>query len=405
MSRSKEVSPESTKKKRKHDDIPEDEKLEIDINAPEPPSKKAKRLEKKLKKEHKDKDKDKKEEEKNAIHPDRQAIVQTKAHDDPPQRSEYGIWIGNLPWSATKDKLRDFLLQHASITDAQIVRIHMPPPVAKPSDAPFKPQNKGFAYIDFTTQDILDKAVALSETLLGGRRVLIKNAKSFEGRPDKPKSEQPGPKPVGGKPPAQRIFVGNLSFDVTKEDLAEHFSQAGEVDDIHMATFEDTGKCKGFAWVRFTELEAAEAAVRGFVYKKAEGDDSDEDGEQSGQRKKTKAKRHKHHINRLHGRELRTEFAEDATTRYKKRYGRGANAEVVKDRRDPADRGDTAAAEQVAPRPQKSKGRDRDKDQRREDRRKRHDARTVAPGAANANAQRASGAIVEGAGKKMVFDE
>ncbi|KAF2769097.1 hypothetical protein EJ03DRAFT_244732, partial [Teratosphaeria nubilosa] len=366
-------------------------KLEIDIHAPEPPSKKAKRVEKKRK--------GQKKEEAGAVHPDSHAIVDPKATDDAPRRSAHGIWIGNLPWSATKDKLRDFLQHHAAIADTHIVRIHMPPPVAKPSDGQFKPQNKGFAYVDFTTQEILDKALALSEKLLGGRRLLIKNAKSFEGRPDKPKAEHDAPKLLGGKPPAQRIFVGNLSFDVTKEDLAEHFTQAGDIDDIHMATFEDSGKCKGFAWVRFKELEAAEAAVRGFVYKKAEGEDSEEDEEAN------KAKRHKHHINRLHGRELRTEFAEDATTRYKKRYGKGANAEAVKDRRDPANRADSGAeagAEHDAPRPQKSKG--EDKEQRREDRRKRHDARTVAPGAANAHAQRASGAIVEGAGKKMVFD-
>lgn len=433
-------SPEPEKKrKRKESDIPDDEKLEIDVSLPEPPSKKAKREAKRAEKKKSIK-KPSEDTATTATKTPSKAPVQGEDNADPeslglksaavaatPARSEYGIWIGNLPWSATRDSLRTFLKDEGKIWEREIVRIHMPAPMVDRHDTrPTKPQNKGFAYVDFTTQEVLDRALALSEKLMTGRRVLIKNAKSFEGRPDKAKAGAAADGSEGRdagkggyvskKEPAKRIFVGNLNFDVTQEDLMEHFGQAGEIEDIHMATFEDSGKCKGFAWVRFAEIEAAEAAVRGFVYKKADEDDGDgeaEDDDESSaddgkKKKQPKVKRNKQHLNRLQGRELRREFAEDAQTRYKKRYGskKDEGGAVHKDRRDPANAIEGAPATfKGEPGYTGDGGKKRhDKDARRKERKKRHDARTVAPGQALANAPRASGAIVEGKGRKVTFD-
>jgi len=433
-------SPEPTEKKRKFkkDEIPEDEKLEVDVSLPEPPSKKAKRAEKK-----KDKSKTKTKSDGKAqpapatAEYSKEAIskldnaapdsTEDKPNAAVPQRSEYGIWIGNLSFSTTKETLRRFLDEQGEILEEDIVRLHMPAPNERGGGGDsraVKAQNKGFAYVDFTTQSVLDKALALSEKLLVGRRVLIKNAKSFEGRPDKPKGDAAGGEgageggKTGKKEPAKRVFVGNLSFDVTKEDLEEHFGQAGEIEDIHMATFEDSGKCKGYGWIRFKEIEAADAAVKGFVYKMADAESEDDDAaadsdEQAARKKKKGSKRHKQHINRLHGRELRCEFAEDAQTRYKKRYGKGsaANAEPQRDRRDTS-HGDATQSTGGGGVDEATDGLARaqkrhDKDQRRKERRKRHeriDARSIAPGQALASAPRNSGAIVAGAGKKTSFE-
>ncbi|KAK4541462.1 hypothetical protein LTR36_007908 [Oleoguttula mirabilis] len=429
-------SPESAadnKRKRKEADVPDDDKLEIDVSLPEPPSKKAKRAEKKKSKTKKPSTtptdavakpivvaagEDNADPESLGLKPD--------ASTTAPTRSEYGIWIGNLPWVATKDSLRQFLNDEGKVWEREIVRVHMPAPMIDRSDTRVnKPQNKGFAYVDFTTQEVLDRALALSEKLMTGRRVLIKNAKSFEGRPDKTaaaaKTAGADGEVKGGfvskKEPAKRIFVGNLNFDVTQEDLLEHFGQAGEIEDIHMATFEDSGKCKGFAWVRFKEIEGAEAAVRGFVYKTLDGDEDVEDDEAGGSsaddgKKKPKAKKHKQHLNRMQGRELRREFAEDAQTRYKKRYGKKDEADGApagRDRRDPSSSGAASVgAPNWTPGYDGDGGKKRhEKDQRRKERRKRHeklDARTVAPGQALANAPRSSSAIVAGQGKKVTFD-
>lgn len=405
------ASPELSEKKRKRSAVASEDELEIDINLPEPASKKAKRKEKKEKKVKATKTEDGETEAK-------PTVAEPPA---PGQRSDYGIWIGNLPWSATKDTLRTWF-EDQGIDDKSITRLHMPaPPEEKgPSRPGFKPLNKGFAYVDFLGQPELELAMALSEKLMGGRKVLIKNAKSFEGRPSKSDAElaKKAAAAPDGKEPTQRIFIGNLGFDVTKDDLMEHFAQAGAIEDIHMATFQDTGKCKGFAWVRFHDIESAAAAVRGYIFKsggdddeEAEDDDEEDAEEEEGDKKKSskskkkKEKKRKWFINRLAGRPVRVEFAEDAQTRYKKRYGKPAGDAPRHSGPRPSynnDGGEQGAGEGA---PDRRAPRKMDADARQAMRRQRHiDARNVAPGKALATAQRASTAIVAAAGKKTTFD-
>ena len=53
--------------------------------------------------------------------------------------------------------------------------------------------------------------------------------------------------------------MGNLSFDVTREELIEAFSAAGRVVDAKVPTDRETGRPRGFA---FVEFESDEAALR-----------------------------------------------------------------------------------------------------------------------------------------------
>ena len=246
----------SAKRKRSSATVGE---LEIDVSLPEPPSKKAKR-------------KSKRAEKKPAASKQEPAEAETSSTSE---RSGHGVWIGNLPWTATKSDVKAFLEKNGISSD-QITRLHMPVPNGDASSSKVKVQNKGFSYVDFASADGVKAAIALSETLMGGRRLLIKDAKSFEGRPDNEKSNGQGKETAdnagnsqirkeASHPPNKRIFVGNLGFEVEKSDLTELFSPCGTISDIHMATFEDSGKCKGFAWVTFDDVESAKSAVRGWV--------------------------------------------------------------------------------------------------------------------------------------------
>ena len=403
-------------KKRKRDTKPLEE-LEVDVDAPEPPSKKALRKAKKGKS--------------TSSVPAPKLVITEDASDTEgaavsrgpvtSQRSEHGIWIGNLPWTASKEDLRKFLIDNAEIQEEAITRIHMPAPsqtTVEASRQRIKPQNKGFAYVDFSTEHALDAAVALSETLLSGRRVLIKNAKSFEGRPDPVKED--GEKAVpGGKPPSTRIFVGNLGFDTTKEELSEHFSRCGEVADAFVATFEDTGNCKGYAWVTFEDVESAKKAVRGWVEmepeQESEDNEEDDEGDESREVEKPKKKPRvrKWWVNRIKGRALRMEFAEDKTTRYKKRYGKGGSANKIRgDEQDiPKAFADPSILAPTVNGSSKPVYGHSKPSHEREARpvasgryEKKVDARTIKPGAALVGAQRLTGAMVPSQGKKITFD-
>ena len=114
--------------------------------------------------------------------------------------------------------------------------------------------NKGFAYVDFGTSEAVASAVALSEGHLDGRRLLIKDAKDYQGRPASAAAvageailasatstsyESGTQSRALGKaksslsksarklldkqtnPPSPTLFVGNLGFETTKEMIQE----------------------------------------------------------------------------------------------------------------------------------------------------------------------------------------
>ncbi len=56
------------------------------------------------------------------------------------------------------------------------------------------------------------------------------------------------------------IYVGNLSYEVTSEDLNEVFAEYGTVNRVHIPTDRETGRARGFAFVEMqTEAEEEKA--------------------------------------------------------------------------------------------------------------------------------------------------
>jgi RNA recognition motif-containing protein len=59
-----------------------------------------------------------------------------------------------------------------------------------------------------------------------------------------------------------RLFVGNLPYDITEEELRGFFSRVGPLVQVFIPVDRDTGKRRGFAFVEFDERSQAEEAVR-----------------------------------------------------------------------------------------------------------------------------------------------
>jgi RNA recognition motif-containing protein len=60
----------------------------------------------------------------------------------------------------------------------------------------------------------------------------------------------------------QKVFVGNMSFDTTREELQELFAQAGEITEVVVPTDRMSGRPRGFAFVTFANDEHAAAAIQ-----------------------------------------------------------------------------------------------------------------------------------------------
>lgn len=63
---------------------------------------------------------------------------------------------------------------------------------------------------------------------------------------------------------AVKLFIGNLSFKATEDNLQELFSQAGNVVSTRVITDRETGRSKGFGFVEMASKEEADRAIEMF---------------------------------------------------------------------------------------------------------------------------------------------
>jgi RNA recognition motif-containing protein len=61
-----------------------------------------------------------------------------------------------------------------------------------------------------------------------------------------------------------KLYVGNLSYDTTEEDLRQMFSGAGTVVSVALIKDRDSGRSKGFAFVEMSSQNEAEEAIKQF---------------------------------------------------------------------------------------------------------------------------------------------
>ena len=65
---------------------------------------------------------------------------------------------------------------------------------------------------------------------------------------------------------SMKLYVGNLSFQTTRQDLEAAFAQAGTVQSVNVIEDRDTGRSRGFAFVIAAETAVAtKAAVAGIA--------------------------------------------------------------------------------------------------------------------------------------------
>ena len=67
------------------------------------------------------------------------------------------------------------------------------------------------------------------------------------------------------------IYVGNLSYDLTEEDLKQSFAAFGEVASVRIITDNYSGRSKGFGFVEMPDSAEAQAAIDGLDGKDLQG--------------------------------------------------------------------------------------------------------------------------------------
>lgn len=163
---------------------------------------------------------------------------------------EFTVKLKGLPCKIKKRQLKDFFL-----------------PV-KPISLRFVPRVKGIAYASFKNEKDLNQALIKHRGFIDGHRIdisrynlsLADSNKSNNQKGSKAKQE---PKWKNAQPPAEplgetgRIYVRNLPYSCTDEDLRVLFEKYGPLTELHMPICSITKKPKGFAFVTYMLPEHA----------------------------------------------------------------------------------------------------------------------------------------------------
>src|SRR3954463_16261475 len=70
---------------------------------------------------------------------------------------------------------------------------------------------------------------------------------------------------------SMKLYVGNLSFQTSSDDLQQLFAQAGTVESASVVEDRDTGRSRGFGFVEMSSKEEGEAAIAQFNGKEVNG--------------------------------------------------------------------------------------------------------------------------------------
>lgn len=69
----------------------------------------------------------------------------------------------------------------------------------------------------------------------------------------------------------KKLFIGNLSYNVTEDELRDVFSQYGEITDLKIITDRMSGRSKGIAFITYATEEQAQAAIEAMHNQEIDG--------------------------------------------------------------------------------------------------------------------------------------
>ncbi|XP_028759151.1 protein gar2-like [Neltuma alba] len=175
--------------------------------------------------------------------------------DEPPEASELTksngsgqiadvptkVYVGGIPYYSTDDDIRSYFQGCGTITEIDCMTF--------PETGKFR----GIALISFKTEAAAKRALALDGSDMGGLFLKIQPYKATRTV----KGSDFTPKPVEGY---NRIYVGNLSWDITEDQLRTLFSNCS-ISSIRFGMDKETGEFRGYAHVDLTDSQSVKTAL------------------------------------------------------------------------------------------------------------------------------------------------
>ncbi|XWS07800.1 hypothetical protein CRYUN_Cryun41cG0021900 [Craigia yunnanensis] len=152
------------------------------------------------------------------------------------------VYVGGIPYRYVEDDIRYYFEGCGTIIDVDCMKF--------PDTGKFR----GIAIISFETEAAAKEALALDRAEMGGMQLTIQPYKSTRVN----KATDFAPKMVEGY---NRIYVGNLSWDITENDLKKLFSDCS-VSSIRFGMDKETGEFRGYAHVNFSDSVSLAMALK-----------------------------------------------------------------------------------------------------------------------------------------------
>lgn len=139
------------------------------------------------------------------------------------------VMVKNLAFSATEDEVREYFSQYGEVESVYL-------PVFRDSQ-----RSKGYGFVVFSSPEASKQALEASGQEFLGRTIHVQTPRdknSFSGK-------------------TNEIYVGNLPFEATEDDVGRYLEDCGRIIDVRMP-----GRRKGFAFVEFDSVDAVREALR-----------------------------------------------------------------------------------------------------------------------------------------------
>ncbi|KAH3668784.1 hypothetical protein OGAPHI_002539 [Ogataea philodendri] len=163
----------------------------------------------------------------------------------------FEIFVGNLPFSARWQDLKDFFKNVGPIIRADVKEDH-------------RGRSKGFGTVIFANSEDADRAIAdFNGYDFDGRRIEVRAGKQFNKDQDAPaasKNSEFVAGVVGQGEPNGTIFADNLPWETSETDLYDLFGSIAQVSRAELQ-FDKIGRPAGSAVVQFQDVDGATAAV------------------------------------------------------------------------------------------------------------------------------------------------
>ena len=159
-------------------------------------------------------------------------------------QSEWTVKVRELPCKIKKGDVKRFF------APAAVTRVKLPGRI------------KGIAYVSFKSQKDFEKGLQKHKSMLNGHQVLVSHLKQKGSVTLASRSE---PKPyhqiTESVADTGRLYVRNLCYTCTSQDLEDLFSPFGQLTEVYLPIDPSTKKVKGFAFVTFVFPEHAITAM------------------------------------------------------------------------------------------------------------------------------------------------